>query len=485
MEHIDEIIHQRLKDAEVAPPAFVWPNVERVLHRRRRGVLLWWLMGGSTVLLAVIGLKLATLKHSGGGAQDQADLVGSWKFEVRGSNTSGQRPMASNQQPATSNQQPATSNQQPTTSNQQPATSNQQPTTNNESSIANGPQSTVNGQRSTVNSPRPTVHGQQSTINSQPSTAQSNAPKTENKSVEAPEVAINTLPDDIPAALSRQSFLLLDKKEAVLTRLPAKAQKFPHVRPMVKKKPSKYKNCYDFNTHPNVFLVDAYIGPSMARKDLRSVKAEESWYRQSRLTTESRDWAFNAGVRGTLLFNQNFLLRAGLHYDQIVETFQYVDQQYRVEKTKQVWDPVTSSWKTISNGWEYGEHYTKTYNRFGMLDIPLQAGVEVRNGRSGVSIQAGASLNILFWKSGSILSPQEQPASFTPADHELDVFRARTGLSVMGSVQWFYHLRPRWRVFAEPYFRQVLRPVTVDAHPVEQRYGIGGVRLGLTRIMAN
>jgi hypothetical protein len=92
-------------------------------------------------------------------------------------------------------------------------------------------------------------------------------------------------------------------------------------------------------------------------------------------------------------------------------------------------------------------------------------------------------VNVLFWKRGDILSMNDQPASFDPSDGELEVFRPRTGLSVSGSVQWFYHLKPRLRVFAEPYFRQVLRPVTLSTQPVEQRYGIGGIRMGLTKIL--
>ena len=167
-----------------------------------------------------------------------------------------------------------------------------------------------------------------------------------------------------------------------------------------------------------------------------------------------------------------------------MERFEYADPNYKEVNIRQRSVLINGTWQTVSDtSVSYGEHYTKTYNRFGMLDIPLQMGLEVRNRRSGVSLQAGASINVLFWKRGSILDMTEQPASFAPADGEIEVFRPRTGLSISGSVQWFYHLRPRLRVFAEPYFRQVLRPVTIDSHPVEQRYGIGGIRLGLTKIL--
>jgi len=44
--NIDDLLRQRLYDVEVPPPAFVWPNVEHALHRRKRRFLLWFLAAG-------------------------------------------------------------------------------------------------------------------------------------------------------------------------------------------------------------------------------------------------------------------------------------------------------------------------------------------------------------------------------------------------------------------------------------------------------
>jgi hypothetical protein len=53
----------------------------------------------------------------------------------------------------------------------------------------------------------------------------------------------------------------------------------------------------------------------------------------------------------------------------------------------------------------------------------------------------------------------------------------------MGSVQWFWHLRPQLRVFVEPYYRRVLQPISPDGSPVRQQYSLQGVQLGLTKIL--
>ena len=203
-------------------------------------------------------------------------------------------------------------------------------------------------------------------------------------------------------------------------------------------------------------------------------------------TIEDKDFSFNAGLRGSLLFGRHFLLRTGLHYEQMTEVFEFADPnyiKYLISVTQKIVDgkPVVIV-DTI--GVDYGENYIKTFNRYGMLDIPIEAGIELRQGRFGLSLNGGLSFNILFWKRGTILSPIGKPEVFTPGKQgAVEVFRKRTGLSVEGSAQFFFHLRPRLRVFAEPYFRQVLKPVTLENQPVDQRYRIGGIKVGMTTIL--
>lgn len=247
------------------------------------------------------------------------------------------------------------------------------------------------------------------------------------------------------------------------------------------------KACYDFGKHPKVWMVDAYIGPSFAFKELSTNNPEFKHYLKRRQDTERRDWAFNAGLRGTLMLEQHFMLRFGLHYDQMTEVFELIDPNSIIVDVQ-----YTTTFDANGNpiivadttGVRYGENYFKSYNRFGMLDIPLQLGVELRKGRMGFNINAGLSFNILFWKQGAYVTPGGSPRYFTPGGkNTTEIFRARTGLSAIGSVQWFYHLQPKLRVFAEPYFRQIVQPVNLKTHPVGQRYGVGGIRFGITKIL--
>ena len=252
------------------------------------------------------------------------------------------------------------------------------------------------------------------------------------------------------------------------------------VRPIRHKQPTNY--CYPFQDKSPIWMFDAYLGPSIARKSLRADDASGQALLDNRLKTEKQDWAFNAGARSTVVLGRHFMLRSGLHYEQFVELFEYADPN-----SIQVITRATTTWidnkeVTIIDTLDiqYGDDYTKTYNRFGMLDLPLEAGVEVRGRRSGLSIHGGVMLNVLFWKKGDMLSGQLEPVSIANATPP--PFRDRVGLSVGGSAQWFYNLQPRTRLFVEPYYRQVLQPVSATGYPLTQRYGFGGIRLGITRI---
>lgn len=256
------------------------------------------------------------------------------------------------------------------------------------------------------------------------------------------------------------------------------------VHPRVSKRKAA-KKCYDFHANRQAWLLDAYAGPSFVHKTLNTGNPEFRDYVEDRLNTEHREVAFNGGLRASYLFAENFMVRTGLHYDQFTEKFEYIDPNYIKYTVEIKQDLVNGQWVTVTDTVkiEYGANYVKTYNRFALLDIPLQAALELRSGPTGISLNLGGSVNVLFRKRGSMLDLNGQPVSFTPDKQKFDVFQPRIGFSLMGSIQWYYHLNPKTRFFAEPYYRHILQPVTKPGYPVKQSYGIAGVRLGVTKIL--
>lgn len=454
---LDNLMQGRLYEHSVAPPAFVWTNIENELRRRRRKfIALWWFVG---IGLTATGLWALSVYPSGNAPATPAPI---------------HRPVEKPEQDAAATpavEPPATAAVVPAAEVPEAANSETAPT----NSIAVFGKTRQGNNRNAGAEPAPAVT--------------ENTPNAEDAVIVAIESTngVAMRGEDKPTTETQTfaTFAALPPADAGMDARKRPSPEYPKVKPIVRRK-QESKNCYDFDHMGTVWWLDAYAGPSLTRRQFNAKDSEYDNYLQQRLETETPDMAFNAGVRAGMFFRENFVVRSGLHYDQFVEKFEWVDPNSIEVNIRTHTQLVNGVWETVIDtlSIEYGDNYIKTYNRFGMLDIPLEMGIELRRGRTGVSINGGVSLNLLFWKRGAILSPDNnQPAYFTPEDGTIEVFKTNAGLSIGGSVQWFYHIKPTIRLFAEPYYRQVLKPITVDDHHVEQQYGIGGLKIGMTKIL--
>lgn len=447
--HIDDIFRQRLHHAEVPPPAFVWPNVERELQKRKRkGFFLWLFAFG----MASAGLW-AMLTWSDG---RQPDIAATQQVpETPAQEIEPQAIQESSEQSQNPHQRPVSGATFP------------------ESGKNSGLSASKGGWGAIPAAPKlKTGQIPQRDINYAPACADNiiveEIPYPSSPAIPQPGTAIDLLTgskfsDEAPLVFQRENQL-------------------PRAKTFIRKKKDP-KYCYNFAENPNVWLLDAYAGPSLNKRSLEATGPASEPYAQMRRATEQTDWSYHAGLRGSLLLRRHFLLRTGLHYEQMTEVFEFVDPSYTkyiVEIINQPGEPTIIDTVDII----YGENYVKTFNRYGMLDVPVEVGAELRSGRFGLSLNAGLSFNVLFWKRGTMLSPGSQPTPFTPGEKgATEVFRTRTGLSASGSAQLFVHLHPTVRVFAEPYYRHVLKPITLDNQPVERRHSNWGVKIGMTKIL--
>ncbi len=468
--NIDQQFRQRLQHAAVPPPDFVWANVERAIRRpRRRRLFFLWLFAACLTSAGLWALWQAYLPDPAAAP----DLT----------NTAATRHPAADLPKQQAGSNSSAGAKQKTT----PA------------SVSSG-------------SFEPTTVPQQ-IQKTQPSATQNFARPESPRSARLPAKAVAPLPDSAPSDLHDPADAPKTAAANTPSGTPAEAQltggsslgtvdfsetatlgqdaptlltipdRRPHpakldLPPIKRKAPKK---CYDFHSNREAWLFDAYAGPSLINKQLDTGDPEYKSYVQDRLGSEKHQWAFNAGVRASYLFAGNFAVRTGLHYDQFVEQFEYIDPdfiKYTVVITQQY---VNGQWVSVPDtvDIQYGANYVKTYNRFALLDIPLQAALELRSGATGISLNLGGSVNVLFQKRGSMLSVADTPVDL----EQYQVFRPKVGLSLLGSIQWFFHVTPRTRVFAEPYYRHILEPVTQPGYPVDQSYGIGGIRFGVTQII--
>lgn len=437
---LDRQFRRRLQQAEAAPPPFVWEGVQVALRRRRRRIVLWWSAG--LFLMGAVG-------------------VGLWLWR------------------------PAPAALSPTVTDKVGSPIHTPPVAER-----------TPGVEQAATMPAPVA----SPVPARPlaflSTKRSKTgrkPHSPALSPDTPQPLAETEP--MPVALSAEGPASPETTSGpgiLPTLTPGLLHTAPRsvrltAAPLAEMKPGSQstQKCYSFSNKGGVWMLDAYGGPAWSLPEWRIHNSELDTYVAARRRTETPDGAFNAGLRVSYFIHPNLVLRTGLHYDQWVERFEYFDPdfiRYHVVITQKL---INGQWVSVTDtvGVEYGSEYQKTYNRFGLLDIPLQIGAEWRRGVMGFSLNAGASINVLFLKRGHILDTAGQPVSFTPGSGGLDVYRPRVGWSAGGSVQAFYHVAPRTRLFAEPYFRIVLRPITLPAYPIEQRQSIAGLRIGVSQIL--
>ncbi len=437
---LDRQLRRRLQQAEAAPPPFVWDGVRTALRRRRRRLVLWWsaglfLMGGIGVGLWLWRLAPAALSpividkvgspiHAPSVAESTADTM---HVAVRPA------PVAS---PAPAHPLALLSTKRSETAHMQHLPAH----------LPDAPEPLTETEPMPV---APLAKGLAS-------------PETTSGPSILPTLSLEPL-HTMPCSVRMTAAPLAEKKPG----------------------PQSTRKCYSFSNKGGVWMLDAYGGPAWSLPEWRIHNSELDTYIAARRRTETPDGAFNAGLRASYFIHPNLALRTGLHYDQWVERFEYFDPdfiRYHVVITQKL---INGQWVSAADtvGVEYGSEYRKTYNRFGLLDIPLQISTEWRRGAMGFSLNAGASINILFLKRGHILDTTGQPVSFTPGSGGLNVYRPRVGWSAGGSVQAFYHVAPRTRLFAEPYFRIVFRPITLPAYSIEQRQSIAGLRVGVSQIL--
>jgi len=510
---LDKIMQDRLYEHSIAPPDFVWTNIKQELRRKRRKfVALWWFLG---IGLTATGLwALTSGKHAAGSRQElssqqnagtghqevgtQQSLSSQQNAGTGHQKVGTQQSLSSQQNAGTGHQEVGTqqslSSQQSLGTRQRAAGSGQELSSQQSAGTGNqaaGTQQSLSSQQNVGTmqqaassrqelSSQQNVGTMQQAAGSRQRAAGSGQELSSQQNVRTMQQAAGTETEKTISAFSA-----LPPVETELGGWKRPSPQHPKVKPIVRKKQDS-KNCYDFEHMGTVWWLDAYVGPSITRRQFSAKDSEYDNYLQQRLETERPEMAFNAGIRANMLFRENFVVRSGFHYDQFVEKFEWADPNSIEVNIRTRTQLVNGVWETVIDtlSIEYGDNYIKTYNRFGVLDIPLELGIELRRGRTGVSINGGVSVNLLFWKRGAILSPDNnQPAYFTPEEGTLEVFKTNAGVSINGSVQWFYHIQPTLRLFVEPYYRQVVKPLTLNGHPVDQQYGIGGLKLGMTKIL--
>lgn len=233
------------------------------------------------------------------------------------------------------------------------------------------------------------------------------------------------------------------------------------------------------NGRPAMFL-SLTAGPALAAREITARDAEHEDYAQQRAATESGSFSYGADARLSLVFPWGGAIRTGLSFTQLNENFVYRNSKVRQTTITDIYGP---NGEVIGSDTSYiTENTTLSYHNYHrLIDIPLQAGYEMRYDKITLALNAGVNINLAYRQKGSYLGPSDLlPTQFgNDSDAEEPVYRDRVGLGWHASLGLHYQLNDHLDITAEPYLRYYSRSFTRANYPLNQNYLIGGVGVGL------
>lgn len=223
----------------------------------------------------------------------------------------------------------------------------------------------------------------------------------------------------------------------------------------------------------NKKYLDFYAGPDFAMRSMSDTG--NSAYLQKRKESSKVSSAYSAGIRYTKVFNNSMSLRVGVNYSQINEKFSFVQGNL-----VQVTYIIDANGDTTGSYTTTGTRYKTTHNKYRSIDVPLQVGYELGNGRLHANINAGVIVNIYSWQKGEVLDTAYQPVTITTGKGSSPYqFKTNAGLGFMGGVSVYYKLNDNIHLMAEPYYRYNFKQINKDNLTLKQKFNTVGLRLGV------
>ncbi len=228
------------------------------------------------------------------------------------------------------------------------------------------------------------------------------------------------------------------------------------------------------------------LGAGIPVRDLATRNIEGEDYLSMRNRTEKVRGVY--AVRGVVGadIGPHWEAKVGLSFTQINEIFDFIDENTSRTKVTYFYDTIRNSAGEIlevrtdsSVVTEYGQRIKLSNNYYRFLDIPALVGYRFKIKGHEFIIQAGAALNLAFWKEADLLAPDESIVNVdnsNPAAYP--VFKSRADLDLLGGIGYSLEVSERNTLRILASIRYPTSSLTLDAYPLEQNYT--QIKLGLS-----
>lgn len=263
----------------------------------------------------------------------------------------------------------------------------------------------------------------------------------------------------------------IDAKPLDLLETSFDAPKFAYI-------PPKKLKCAHFNQISQGLYIDANLAVNITHRQLvkKASMSGSSTYLGARKSSEFPLFSYGMHLGVSQQFASGVTLRSGVDYTVINELFQFKIGTETETLIKTLYDadgnPVGTDTVQITR--DVFDTKTNTYK---MIDIPLLLGYELNFPDFSLNAYAGPIVNVGFKASGQINSKDDD--LIVPIQQNEQYFKQTLGVGWYASIGFGYKFTPKTQLRFEPYVKGYMGSLTADEHPVDQKYTLTGLRIGI------
>jgi hypothetical protein len=230
--------------------------------------------------------------------------------------------------------------------------------------------------------------------------------------------------------------------------------------------------CPEDDAAPNKKYIEVYAGADYSFFTTADFDAKyEALRRESIGTTVG----YSAGLRFTKVFGNGVAFKTGVNFSQAKQKFS-IANGYSLQNII----TVNNTGDTLENFFVQTENKQSSTNSFTSIDIPIQLGYELGNGRLHANLSTGVMLNLRSYHKGFVVDKTGKAINISSAEEaNAYSYKKSAGLSLLGAVAIYYKLNDKVHLMAEPYIRYGLSPITNKQLTISQKMHTAGLRLGV------
>ncbi|MBR9922738.1 MAG: hypothetical protein GYB31_18055 [Bacteroidetes bacterium] len=461
-QRMDDIFRDRLKEHDAGAPMHLWANIVRERGVKKRYGL-WFFLKSGTLLLALLAggwigwSQMTTDTHADvGSTENLVQLEAAEQTSRTGESTEALEANA----PATAESATKVSE-----------------TSALEQAASGAPEDGANNFVSTGKPQKTDLSTENASLENQQVLSGANDEFTDKGIVPGyipgEEHFVPTPEEAFDASLKKEEFLQTEK---ATEEIPSLEAALLELTPEESFTPGK---CVSFEDPNWQTYLDVYFSPDVAIRTLSAKGSIYAPYAELR-GQENATFAFTTGLRWNVVSPRGLGIRVGAQYAQIGELFSHVDPDAVKESIINNYDD-QGNLISSDTSYIYGDKIYEIHNYYRMLDVPVMIGYEWEFDRVTFTAYGGMIANLWFGKKGRFFAPDmESIVEFT--DGQVDAYPAyNRNLSAHfgASFGLQYTLSENLYMLFEPHFRYFPQSITREDYPLNQKYFVSGISMGL------